>query len=164
MSASIVIHCGGTPAGLPCPVTFTAPEDVKAVHHARAVATRHGWTTRGTDHCPDCRTRPAKAPALDEPLHSRAADEIRDQLRAAALPAPVRDLLAAIADSLDLPLPGLTERDEEEAARLMRVRARRIHNAARLILDEGHTVTRSAEWIREMTVDTPVNYTPWKRR
>lgn len=77
------------------------------------------------------------------------------------LSAPVLDLLAAIADSLDLALPALTEKDERDAARITWNRARNIHNAVRLILDDGHKVSRTADWIRETTADTPATYAPW---
>ncbi|MFJ9027585.1 hypothetical protein ACIRQP_03515 [Streptomyces sp. NPDC102274] len=81
----------------------------------------------------------------------------------AQLPEPVAELLAAIADSLDLPLPSLDPADEVAHAGLLSDRAARVRNAALLILEDGHPIGRAAQWIREEADARPVTYTPWKR-
>ncbi|MFJ5105177.1 hypothetical protein [Streptomyces sp. NPDC088554] len=118
---------------------------------------------------------------ITEPLHGYAADEVRDQLRA-GIPAVVqtvidtqaaelrtlraeavqhRDLLAAIAESLDVPLPSIATRDELVCRGLLSSRASRVVSAARLILAKGHSLDGTAQWIRRGAANTPVTYTPW---
>ncbi|MFD7319359.1 hypothetical protein [Streptomyces sp. NPDC059883] len=79
------------------------------------------------------------------------------------LPEPVAELLAAIADSLNLPLPVLSDADERAHAVLLRARSVRVRDAALLILEDGHPIDRAAQWIREEAAARPATYTPWKR-
>lgn len=80
-----------------------------------------------------------------------------------AIPAPVADLLAAVVEALDIPLPCFAEADERAHARLLHHRAGRAVIALRGVLDQGHDVDDSTEWLRARTAEEPVTYTPWKR-
>ncbi|MGW6943788.1 hypothetical protein ACWGF3_32935 [Streptomyces xanthophaeus] len=70
------------------------------------------------------------------------------------------DLLAAIVQALDLPLPSITEADERLYYRLLDRRAL----AVRLIIESNRAVTRdprlAANAIRTRTAEEPVTYTP----
>ncbi|MEU9159055.1 hypothetical protein AB0D29_02035 [Streptomyces sp. NPDC048424] len=72
------------------------------------------------------------------------------------------DLLDAIVEALDLPLPSIEEADEQLYYRLLERRAL----AVRIIVQINRTVTRdprvAAEAIRTRTAEEPVTYTPFE--
>ncbi|MEU7724010.1 hypothetical protein AB0B78_01940 [Streptomyces sp. NPDC040724] len=72
------------------------------------------------------------------------------------------DLLDAIVEALDLPLPSIGEADEQLYYRLLERRAL----AVRIIVQINRTVTRdpsvAADAIRTRTAEEPVTYTPFK--
>lgn len=78
---------------------------------------------------------------------------------------PVRDLLAAIADALDVPLAAQAD-DDDTANRLMRERA----SNARIIAGSALTspsltdIERAARQLRGWTADSPVTYRPYQAR
>ncbi|MET9479857.1 hypothetical protein [Streptomyces sp. NPDC006638] len=98
---------------------------------------------------------------LTEPLHGRAADEIRDQLRADGLTAPVRDLLAAILDALTVPFPANSE-PHDAHYRLLDKRASYVCASLRgLLADEHPEPAFDAGFIRKRTASLPAAYKPW---
>ncbi|WP_374773796.1 hypothetical protein OG756_12935 [Streptomyces sp. NBC_01310] len=72
------------------------------------------------------------------------------------------DLLEAIVDALDLPLPSIAEADERLYYRLLERRAL----AVRIIIEANRTVSRdprlAADAIRTRAAEEPVTYTPFK--
>ncbi|MFJ3826601.1 hypothetical protein ACIPWI_01420 [Streptomyces sp. NPDC090046] len=70
------------------------------------------------------------------------------------------DLLEAIVDALDLPLPSIEAADERLYYRLLERRAL----AVRIIIESNRAVTRdprlAANAIRTRTAEEPVTYTP----
>ncbi|WCD89608.1 hypothetical protein KPP03845_106029 [Streptomyces xanthophaeus] len=72
------------------------------------------------------------------------------------------DLLAAIVQALDLPLPSITEADERRYYRLLERRAL----AVRIIIESNRAVTRdpqrAANAIRTRTAEEPITYTPFE--
>ncbi|MGW7108802.1 hypothetical protein ACWGHU_21855 [Streptomyces xanthophaeus] len=72
------------------------------------------------------------------------------------------DLLAAIVQALDLPLPSITEADERLYYRLLERRAL----AVRIIIESNRAVSRdprlAADAIRTRTAEEPVTYTPYE--
>ncbi|MDX3536971.1 hypothetical protein PV721_21860 [Streptomyces sp. MB09-01] len=72
------------------------------------------------------------------------------------------DLLDAIVEALDLPLPSIEEADERAYYRLLERRAL----AVRIILQINRTVTRdpcvAVEAIRTRTAEEPITYTPFE--
>lgn len=79
------------------------------------------------------------------------------------LPCDVADLLAAVVEALDIPLPSFADADERAHHRLLADRAGRTVIALRGVLDNGHDLDTSAQWLRTRTAEEPVTYTPWKR-
>ncbi|MFG2948187.1 hypothetical protein [Streptomyces adustus] len=93
---------------------------------------------------------------IRQPLYGEAALQVRDQLAAAALPEPVRDLLAAVLEALDLPYPA-TVGGNEAHDRLLNDRASHARIALRSVLDgcplgPGWT----ANYLRERIAKHPV--------
>ncbi|WP_059048291.1 hypothetical protein [Streptomyces acidiscabies] len=82
-------------------------------------------------------------------------------VRLASLPEPVGALLRAVHDTLDIPLPGLTDADERAHAKLLQQRSGRAQVILACVLDDGHDFGRAAETLRSWTADMPVTYTPW---
>ncbi|GFH34317.1 hypothetical protein [Streptomyces pacificus] len=79
---------------------------------------------------------------------------------AAALPAPVRSLLAAIAETLDVPAPA-PGRDAEVAYRLLvedRARVVRVILHGILTGDETRDIDWDARYLRERAAERPVTY------
>ncbi|MGW6879821.1 hypothetical protein ACWGEU_06095 [Streptomyces goshikiensis] len=72
------------------------------------------------------------------------------------------DLLDAIVDALNVPLPSIAAADERLYYRLLERRAL----AVRITLEANRTVSRdprlAAGMIRTRTAEEPVTYTPWK--
>lgn len=78
------------------------------------------------------------------------------------IPDPVRELLAALVDAVDLPLPDITDADERRAGNILRDRARSAVVVARGVLEDGHDPARAAAYLRQRTAETPANYRPWR--
>ncbi|MEU4355691.1 hypothetical protein [Streptomyces virginiae] len=72
------------------------------------------------------------------------------------------DLLNAIAEALNLPLPSIAAADERDYHRLLERRAL----AVRITLEANRAVSRdprlAADAIRIRIAEEPVTYTPWK--
>lgn len=81
----------------------------------------------------------------------------------AQLPAHIRDLLTAIADSLDVPLAHATA-DDEKAADLVRARATEVAIIVRSALSatDPVTVADCAAQLRGWTAERPIDYQPWR--
>lgn len=79
-----------------------------------------------------------------------------------ALPAPVRDLLAAILDALDVPLADRPV-DDKQRAELLTRRAADTRVLVELCLAHGD-VARTAMRLREWTAEQPVTYGTWQAR
>ncbi|RST04597.1 hypothetical protein EF910_16470 [Streptomyces sp. WAC07149] len=71
------------------------------------------------------------------------------------------DLLVAIVEALNLPLPPMAEADERLYYRLLERRAL----AVRIVIAANRTVSRDPRWaadaIRTRTAEEPVTYTPY---
>lgn len=78
-----------------------------------------------------------------------------------SLPEPVTELLRAVHDALNLPLPGLTDEDERAYASLLANRAREARVILVGILHDGHEPGRAAVALRGWLDRWPVTYTPW---
>lgn len=91
---------------------------------------------------------------LTEPQHDQANSEISG---------PVRDLLAAVVDALDVPLPGLGDGDERAFNRLMERRRSLVHSTLASILRHptGGITPSDAEHLRAGVESQPITYTPW---
>ena len=70
-------------------------------------------------------------------------------------------LLRAVHDALDLPLPDITEWDEQTHARLLTSRAADARRALAGVLEQGHGMEMTARLLGRWTADQPVTYTPW---
>ncbi|MFY1677780.1 hypothetical protein [Streptomyces sp. WMMC905] len=82
-------------------------------------------------------------------------------VRLASLPEAAVELLRAVHDALDIPLPGLTDKDEHAHTRLLETRAREARVTLATVLDQGHEVGPAARTLRVWTAQCPVAYTPW---
>ncbi|MFH9039473.1 hypothetical protein ACH4FA_08955 [Streptomyces sp. NPDC017966] len=78
-----------------------------------------------------------------------------------SLSEPVMELLRAVHDALDLPLPGLTDADEYAYAGLLANRARDARVILAGVLHDGHEPGRAAVALRGWLDRWPVTYTPW---
>lgn len=74
------------------------------------------------------------------------------------------DLLAAIRDALDVPLPGIEEGAERAFYRLMEIRRSAVHSTlAALLADPSPQVQdHDTRYLRRRTSDTPVTYEVWE--
>lgn len=70
------------------------------------------------------------------------------------------DLLRAIADALNVPLPATTDRDGRLHHWLLTGRATSIHVAITAVLEGANTEARAAV-LRLRTAETPITYTTW---
>lgn len=107
---------------------------------------------------------PASSP-IDEPLYGAAADRIRDQLREhrnltpGVLPVPVRDLFAAIAEALDIPLPSTDDTDERTYRTLLARRTSEVRIHISTMLDYPDVdISRDAIELRARIALMPVTY------
>ncbi|WP_030750439.1 hypothetical protein [Streptomyces sp. NRRL S-31] len=82
-------------------------------------------------------------------------------VRIDSLPAPVAELLRAVRDSLDLPLPGLTDADERAYHVLLHYRASHARIVLEGVLSDRHDLGPAAARLTEWTAGEPVTYTPW---
>jgi hypothetical protein len=146
-----------------------------AVHMSVCLADGEGWDA-------DVAAVNALADQLAQGVHKvryaarRLAVEVTDtagkgiaatsQLRADAptLSSDVLDLLTAIHDALDVPLPGLTDRDERAYQRLLEDRRSAIYTTLHAILDEDvqRINEHDARYIQSRTETTPVTYAVWQ--
>ncbi|MFC7968351.1 hypothetical protein [Streptomyces cinereoruber] len=80
------------------------------------------------------------------------------------LPADVVELLSAIAQALELPVPSVARADEREHARLLDSRATDVlvTLSALLRYPDYPTLQVDAAYLRKRTADTPVTYTPYR--
>jgi hypothetical protein len=80
---------------------------------------------------------------------------------ASTLSSDVRDLLTAIRDALDVPLPGIEDSDERAYHRLLDLRRTAVHVALTTWLDSDDRPIRPDDtaYIRRRTAETPVTYT-----
>lgn len=76
------------------------------------------------------------------------------------LNADVHDLLAAISDALNLPLPSNDPADERACERLTSLRSARARIVAQSVLD-GSDLPNATDHLRRWTAETPITYTPW---
>ncbi|WP_458087044.1 hypothetical protein [Streptomyces malaysiensis] len=74
----------------------------------------------------------------------------------------VTALLRAVHDALDLPLPGLTDRDEREYSLLLRRRVSDARCVLAGVVQQDHDMEVAARLLRRWTADEPVTYTPWE--
>lgn len=74
-----------------------------------------------------------------------------------------RDLLTAIFEALDVPLPGLDDADERAYHSLMERRISNVRSSLGPILHDlsGGLVSTDARGIRKGTAGNPVTYTEW---
>jgi hypothetical protein len=77
------------------------------------------------------------------------------------LPVDVAGLLAAIRDSLDVPLPGLDPADERAYQALLLIRADRARIIAESVLD-GSDLPSATDNLRRWTAETPITYVPFE--
>jgi hypothetical protein len=85
----------------------------------------------------------------------------------ATLSSAVLELLTAIVEALDVPLPGLDEADDRAYQAVMRRRLSEVHIVLDVALSPEWVGTldpaREAANIRQRTADTPITYTVWER-
>ncbi|MGW2677925.1 hypothetical protein [Streptomyces sp. NPDC001436] len=72
------------------------------------------------------------------------------------------DLLAAIVDALDVPLPSLAEADERTYYRLLERRASDVRVVVAVNLSHSRDPWTAASEIRRRTAERPVTYTPFE--
>jgi hypothetical protein len=75
----------------------------------------------------------------------------------------VTDLLAAVVEALDVPLPGLDDADERAQHRLMERRTSLVRaTLASILAHPGPLDGREARVLRRQTELSPVTYTVWQ--
>ncbi|MBN3928937.1 hypothetical protein IQ279_04660 [Streptomyces verrucosisporus] len=77
------------------------------------------------------------------------------------IPTPVRELLAAVLEAIDLPMPDITETDERRAAAVQRDRTRVAAIVTRGVLERGHDPGHGAAYLRRRVAEVPADYCPW---
>ncbi|CAL9403531.1 hypothetical protein SUDANB106_01517 [Streptomyces sp. enrichment culture] len=78
------------------------------------------------------------------------------------IPAPVRELLAALVDAFDLPLPDITDGAERAYHRVLAERARTAHATLRIALATGpEDFEHGAAYLRRRVAEIPADYRPW---
>ncbi|MGV9707491.1 hypothetical protein [Streptomyces sp. NPDC003483] len=86
-----------------------------------------------------------------------------EHLPPSSLPPVVTDLLAAIGEALDVPLPSTEVHDERAANRLLGLRAAHVrHYLESLASHPDVSLHRDATDLRTYIADTPVTYTTWE--
>ncbi|MFF0484120.1 hypothetical protein [Streptomyces sp. NPDC004435] len=80
------------------------------------------------------------------------------------LPADVADLLTAVVEALDLPIPSIETADERKHYRLLENRTMHARIALQSLLrHRAHPdLADDAAYIRRCTAEHPVTYTPYK--
>jgi hypothetical protein len=80
-----------------------------------------------------------------------------------ALPPAVSDLIAAVVDALELPLPSLEEADERAYLRIIERRVSDVRVVLATMLDFPDTdIRRDAADIRDRTAAVPAAYAPFE--
>ncbi|MEU8462667.1 hypothetical protein [Streptomyces sp. NPDC029003] len=72
------------------------------------------------------------------------------------------DLLTAIVDALDVPLPSLAETDEHAYHQLLEHRAGYVRSVLRANLSHSRDPWLAATQIRELSAEYPITYTPFE--
>ncbi|MFJ6447105.1 hypothetical protein ACIQNV_10990 [Streptomyces hydrogenans] len=82
------------------------------------------------------------------------------------LPADVADLLAAVAEALDIPIPSIETADERNHYRLLDRRTMDVRIALQCLLRhrDHPDLADDAAYIRSWTAEYPVTYTPFFSR
>ncbi|MFI8511252.1 hypothetical protein ACIGHB_08960 [Streptomyces sp. NPDC085460] len=80
------------------------------------------------------------------------------------LPADVADLLTAVVEALDIPIPSIESADERKHYRLLEDRTMYALVALRCLLRhrDHPDLADDAAYIRRCTAETPVTYTPFR--
>lgn len=78
------------------------------------------------------------------------------------LKAGYADLLAAVVDALDVPLPSLAETDERAYQHLLGHRAGTVRSVMQANLTHSRDPWLAASEIRRRTAESPVTYTPFE--
>jgi hypothetical protein len=73
----------------------------------------------------------------------------------------VRDLLAALAEAMNVPLPGTDDADEREFIRVAHDRTAVARLVLEGVLNDGHDLAGAAKYVRARTAEVPVTYAPW---
>lgn len=73
----------------------------------------------------------------------------------------VADVLAAIVEALDVPMPAVDEADERAHYRLLDNRAADVRIVLAALLRHPGPLDNTADIIRRRTADQPVTYTPF---
>jgi hypothetical protein len=74
------------------------------------------------------------------------------------LPEDVRGLLAALRDAINVPQPHWTAADERAHHHALAERARIVRIALDGVLDDGHALADSADWIDQRAGEVPIAY------
>ncbi|MER6394260.1 hypothetical protein ABT236_38135 [Streptomyces sp. NPDC001523] len=80
------------------------------------------------------------------------------------LSAGYADLLAAVADALDVPLPSFAAADEDAYRQLLEHRAGIVRSTVQANLQHSRDPWLAASQIRERSAGYPITYTPFKHR
>ncbi|MGC9536551.1 hypothetical protein [Streptomyces sp. UG1] len=90
-----------------------------------------------------------------KPTHEQAPGEVTP----GALPTPVQDLLAAVSEALDLPLPSIDDADERAHYALLQQRASYVRIQLATLTDYPDVdMSGDADQIRAQIADMPVTY------
>lgn len=108
-------------------------------------------------------TEPRTADAAGKDTRTAGASTLSSDVLDLTLSDGARDLLAAIHQALDVPLPGLDDADERAYHRLMERRITNVRTTLGPILADASTglVSTDAAGIRKSTANNPVTYTEW---
>lgn len=78
-----------------------------------------------------------------------------------ALPEDVRQLLQAVHDALNIPMAHWDDADEHAHHRILTDRARTARITLAGILNDGHDLAPSVDWLTGRITDSPVTYAVW---
>lgn len=107
-------------------------------------------------------TQIVSTPGGDQP---RCPAAHPDSVTPDSLPAPVTDLLAAIAEALDLPLPSTELADEQAHHVLLRLRVSHVRILLEAMLDHPHVpIDQDAADVRTHIEKNPVAYTTYNEQ
>lgn len=74
----------------------------------------------------------------------------------------VTALLRAVYDALNLPLPDITAKDEQEYRLLLAIRATDVRVILAGVLEQDHDIARASEHLSRWIAEAPVTYAPWE--